>query len=220
VTHSVSVVVAATGFRQQHVGLLLSSASGEEFIHLAWHRLLQSDSVHGLAPRSLSLLDLDGDRAIVVQSVVRLLARSNPEAPYGFDFPNEVFDADSGKWLLGSTGHGLTCASFVIAALMQAGINLLELSSWKERDEDEAWRQKIIKLLERRYPEHAAQLVANPQSVRFRPEDVGGSARMKESAWPVTFSDAVRLGEDILEELRPAPPRPPHPPFPCRHRPF
>lgn len=113
--------------------------------------------------------------------------------------PNPCFDA-RGKWLLESTGIGLTCATFVLAVFQAQGLNIARLEEWQARSSDSAWKAKVIAALKPRAPEQARYLEEHElECVRYRPEEVAGAAASE--GYPVGFDEAQSLGRRILDAL-------------------
>ena len=115
---------------QNHTGIIYSEATQSHFLELRWHHELnQRTPPHYY---SFVLLKIPKLRLPAVIGICRLVWETNREGkiPYGFRYPNDCFDSLTGQWLLGETGLGLTCATFIIATLKTAGINLLILESW------------------------------------------------------------------------------------------
>lgn len=111
-----------------------------------------------------------------------------------------MFDEATGKSLLGPTGLGLTCASFVLAIFEFSGVRLLAYEQWPARPEDRAWRDHVIGLLARSpnpdWQAHAAAIRNDDRTIRYRPEEVTAGAGL----YPPTasFEDTVRAAEELL----------------------
>ncbi len=132
----------------------------------------------------------------------RLIARryASPERglPYGLRYEKTTFRAD-GKMRLGKAEHGLTCATFILAVLRSAGVELLSLADWPVRDGDKERHLELLDML-RNDPEvardHVAAIATEVNGVRYRPEEVAGAA--SSAQFPVSFLFAEAAAEQIM----------------------
>jgi len=122
--------------------------------------------------------------------------------PYAFSNPGQSFDDETGRFLIGPSRFGLTCASFVLAVFDAAGFPLAEYGSWPvDRTGDREWQEKIVDLLQSRAePEHITHLRNEIGAVRYRPEEVAASTALAPP--PVNFIQAEKLGTQILGRLK------------------
>ena len=121
--------------------------------------------------------------------------------PYGFGYqPTRVTrDPDTDKLVLHGPS-GLTCATFVLAIFDLADVQLADLTTWKDRDGDDAWKDRVIAhLTARRTAEELEAIKRDKAHVRVRPEDTAGSATVV--PLPAAFDDAVQRGVEIMSEL-------------------
>lgn len=212
----VAVSFERTGPNQNHAGLCIrQGAEPELLVELRWHHQLAAGPLR--SPARLAVLGIDPLRLPAVVGYIRSVAL-NPgdRIPYGVALPDDCFDATSGAWLLGPTGRGLTCATFVIAVLKAAGFTLLDVLSWQARPEDEAWRQLIIAAL-RGNPSNRQQadhIEREGACSRFRPEEVAGAGLVPVSGWPVGFAEALRRAATVVAASPPPPPPPQRPQVP------
>jgi len=198
----VAVAVQRVNPSQNHCGLLFREAGGDaRLAHLAWH----CDFRHEAATTTYTYarVDLHPLRSPAVAGWCAKVARANTNniIPYGFSYPTACFDRKTGAWLLGQDGLGLTCATFVLAVLSSAGVNLVDVDRWDSRTEDEDWRQKIIDALGHRHAERASYLNAHREALRYRPEEVAGAALHALADYPVEMAKAVDAGERVNEQL-------------------
>lgn len=187
---------------QRHTGIRFEDRDGTaKLLHLAWHHQLAVWEPPGRM-RWVALRSVHPLRALSVHGQCQLVARhaATEQVPYGFAFPDGCFDPTTGRWLLGPDGRGLTCATFVVAVLKTAGVDLVDLESWEERQDDVAWKTSIIDTLKKDHPKRAIALASEePNGFRLRPEEAAGSANA--DPLPTCFADAVELGRRILDEL-------------------
>ena len=132
------------------------------------------------------------DRAVAIAAYCRRVAKRRPPIPYGVVYDGGKL-TNEGMAELSGMATGLTCATFVLAALKWAGYELLELNTWSSRAEDDAWHSHIVKMLIAFYCDHhnllsTDQIVAVARErgcARFRPEEVAAACALR--PWPVAF---------------------------------
>ncbi len=190
------------GGQTHHIGLLVRRTSTETtFVDLQWHHRVVERSPE---PQCVSSkLDIPQERLLALRAFARNVIRHSKDRPipYGIDFTQNAFERETGLWLHGPTGRGLTCATFVVAVLAAAGFPFLDVTTWTARQEDRAWVEKICQLLsEHGAPEQADHIRGNEQGVRLRPAEVAGGAREPASAWSVTFARALERSTEIETE--------------------
>ncbi len=197
-----AVAIALMGNGQQHLGILFQTDLKDEIklADLAWH--------HDLRERNPKPHYLWVDppihtvRALQVAVRCRQVLKANRAGmPYGFSAPSDCFDDETGRWLLGDTGVGLTCATFVLAVFRYAGIDLAVLQDWPaEREGDAEWVKSICEaLLQDGVSEEHVQRLQKNGGVRYRPEDVAGCAAA--GTLPCSFDPATELATRILQKL-------------------
>jgi hypothetical protein len=150
-----------------------------------------------------SKFEVPEERLLGVRAFVRNVVRNAKDVPipYGVDFTHDAFDPQTGRWLHGPTGRGLTCATFVVAVLSAAGFPFVNVATWSARPDDQQWVEKICNLLiEHAAPEQAEHIRANEAGVRLRPAEVAGAAREPASARPVAFAKAVERSAEVQTE--------------------
>jgi len=199
----VAVTIATVRGNQRHLGILhkLEVFDEVKLGHLAWHNKLKeslpSDSYLWVDP------PIPSRRARQVAASLRLILRANAEnMPYAFSPPNDCFDLQNGRFLIGPNRTGLTCASFVLAVFGAAGIKLAEYDTWpKQRNGDVEWQQFIIEQLENSGAtiQHLYAVKTEVGSIRYRPEDVAGCAASEQV--PCVFEVAEPLSLNIISRL-------------------
>jgi hypothetical protein len=185
-----------------HVGVTYTDASGvQRAIHLAFHAKLRRELVrasHGWIPPSRSFLSVRLDH--VAAMCERVWERHAIEGlPYGFRYDSSRFNAD-GTISIGAEERGLTCATFILAVYRSVGIELLRLSEWPQRPEDQAFFEGVIKALETANADqaHIDAVKKETQSLRYRPLEVAGGSSF---AAPASFLDALAAATLIKTEL-------------------
>jgi hypothetical protein len=191
--------------QQRHMGILHRDLGAKEvrLLHLAWHLDLRNETpIEGYLWIDPAV---PSRRLTQLAAVCRMvwLANGRDTIPYGFSPPSDCMDADTGKYLVGPTQHGLTCATFVLAVFHRAGLPLVQYASWPVgRPGDAEWQQRILEALRRSgraTPEHIHAVENDVGTVRFRPEEVAGAATV--SPLPADFGAAERRGRELLARL-------------------
>ena len=186
---------------QQHVGIAFRESEREcALLHLPWHHR----PVRGELDTTFYWVQhsIDPLRLFSILAFCDLVHQSNPGGiPYGFDAPNDCFDAQTGQWLLGPSGRGLTCATFVLAIYRAVGILLLNFELWPERPDDINWQQGIIEDLQRSADTaHIEAVKGQIGAVRVRPEEVAGASAA--ALHPASFDETLALASDVLAQLQ------------------
>lgn len=78
--------------------------------------------------------------------------------------------------------------------------------SWLAREDDEEFGRQTVADLEANQaePEHVAAVKNDVGARRFRPEEVVAAVICPSSEWPVDFTAAAALAEEILSDLQAA----------------
>lgn len=197
----VGVVITKVGGTQLHSGFLYKpEEEGARILHLAFHHDLRDQP----APSHYrwAQLGLDDVNLRIFLHFLHRVAERQPLIPYGFNADGTAIDPDTGDLIAPPAGHGLTCATFIIAALKAQGHDLVDKGSWELRPEDAAWVESILDLMVGHAPPEHIEAVRNcPIAARFRPDEVVGSGGADASTWPIAFGEARALADQILIDL-------------------
>jgi hypothetical protein len=194
---------------QRHIGIIHKQQKGDpSLLHLEWHCILSnSDLPTIIADDYFAYIPpyIDVERARTIAGLCRQINDRKPEIPYGIVFDQSRFSED-GLLHLGDRSHGLTCATFVIAVFLSAGIDLLKEEGWPHRDEDDVWHDHIVYALEHTKfdygisDEHIENIKSERGCTRFRPEEVAASLSIEET--PADFDYASRTGLMFIDCMR------------------
>ncbi|ASP20001.1 hypothetical protein ANTHELSMS3_01290 [Antarctobacter heliothermus] len=187
---------------QRHCGIIYRPDENEvRFLHLAFHFDLRDEVLDGTY--WWATCGLDEDNQLVLAAFASLLAAEDPAVPYGFDSEGLVFEADTGKLKAGPVGHGLTCATFVLAVFRTYGFEPLQVKSWQARAEDVQWQQTILQLMERNgaSKDHVDAIRSSEPSQRFRPEEVVGGASQTSERWGFDYDATQVLAAQVLADM-------------------
>jgi len=192
-TPAAAVAVPLTN--REHVGIIFRDDDDQpHLLHLASHRRLRCDDVidgHAWVAPAIAPELLPSIAAMCA----RVAKRNAMGIPYGFRYDASRFASD-GQFVLGKDEHGLTCATFVLAVLRSAGVELLTRDEWPPRPDDMVRFAKILKALRSVGAEDAYfdALEAEVTAVRFRPTEVAGASAGR---LPCSFADAAAAAAAI-----------------------
>lgn len=137
---------------------------------------------------------LPSSRCKFLAALCGMIAANDPQLPYGFDRTGISIDRFSGKVTLGAEGKGLTCASFILAALETYGLRLLKEEEWP-RDANTNWQTDMIEHFKAKgnaSEEQIRALEGETGACRFAPNEVVGAGTIR--PWPVGYAQATILG--------------------------
>ena len=167
-------------------------------VHLAWHHELRRD-----APDDRYLwadfaeLEFEDRRALVAYLS---LIDATGDLPYGLNSEGISFDPNTGRLQPHPEGRGMTCATFILSVLRAFDHDVVDADTWViGRPGDAEWQALIVGSLSQNYPEQAAAVAGDLGCVRFRPDEVVGSAARP--GWPHDMAGAEALGAEVLSEL-------------------
>jgi hypothetical protein len=186
---------------QAHCALVYQRDSGDLYmLHLAFHHWLINNPISPDYQWVKAALTLS-NRKLLAALCERIGAR-RPRIPYGFEKSGLTFDVKTGALSQPDLGHGLTCASFILAVMKAQGINLLAEDEWPA-GANQGWQDNMLELMkENNAPQdHIEAVRKTVGGRRFRPEEVVGSATARPR--PVSFGEANRLAEIVNRELHP-----------------
>lgn len=199
-----AVLIGQTGPDQRHVGILhRKQGSPPELLHLAWHCRLQNDAN---IPGYMSLWVLPNAKPRRLRQLAAYCRRvwnTNRQGgvPYAFSRPDGALDVTTGRFLIGPSQFGLTCATFVLAVFHATGLQLVNYAEWPvDRLGDKEWQLAILEKLEGHSDNsHLEHVRSEIGSVRYRPEEVAAAATVAPPA--ATFQVVADLANSILGQI-------------------
>jgi hypothetical protein len=205
------VAVAATLNRrrdQWHTGIAYADDELEvpRFLHLAGDKQLLDERLddeglgweQGYVWIEVPVLP-EKARALVqlCRSVSRRVETQGQEVRYAVRHYLGRFDAATGAYIHEPPEHGLTCATCVMAVCRGAEIELVDVTSWPVRPEDQRWLNTVVAWLRKSDPAHAEAVASDGLCARFRPTEVAGACLVP--ALKVSCDDAVRAAAVVAE---------------------
>jgi hypothetical protein len=194
---------------QRHVGFYFQPVDEPlKIIHMGWHGIFEI-----IDPASdFAWVEISGIDPIVLDNIAdwlpQTLKANNGHMAYSIKpFDADPFD-DDGKVIASVPGDGFTCATFLLWVFVHFQLPLIDVTTWRDREQDQLWRQKIFRALNGTKDKYgisdahiAAQSPYVAHAARFRPEEVAGAAGSYKGQ-PLSFEDTVALGDEVLEILR------------------
>ncbi len=198
--------------RSKHVGVLFRRTVGNIYelrlLHLAFHHCVQISIPTG--DYAWTHVEFEPERQVLVAQLCELIEEEYILRPdgdrqqlgYAFHYRGELFDPMRGVFIT-TDGHGLTCATFVLAVFASHGIDLLFLPSWEPRPNDVEWQEQVLAFMKRKRidPKHVAFIEQEIGCCRFRPEEVVAAGTVDGSELPLGFREAEARGAAIVAEL-------------------
>lgn len=202
----VGIAIKAIDEKHRHTGILYRDhrTSQMVFLHLAFHRKLIA------APPNPTYFWIDpkfsARRLRHLAAKCRQIWDENGcHIPFGFSTPNECFDSETLRFLIGPSKIGLTCATFVLAAFEVTGLKLLQWETWKDRKDDVEWQRHVVEELKNEEAaasaEHIRAVESSIGAIRVRPEEVAAAGTIAPPA--PNFDETVKRAEGVLAIITP-----------------
>ena len=208
-TFSVAILIARTNNGGNHTGIITKYDKEFKFFHLAWHLNLKCDSFNiATLETDFKLVKwvkfkfLTSDSFIaeirvptIIKHLELIYKKNQRKIPYSIKFKNTRFTSE-GDLKLEVDENGLTCATFVASVLSSNAIELVDLSTWPSREqEDNAFKQLVIKSLKKSktfsdalLEEHIANVTKEEINFRIKPEEIAVSSSREEADLPADFA--------------------------------
>lgn len=203
------VAIAITkGAFGSHIGIMFHSAKdGLQLLHLRFHKDLSVESFPVTPPvtwvASPPNIHIVASKALV--GLVRSIAKRRPQIKYGINVEAAKDSiSPSGAYKLPKGSDGLTCATFVVEVFRAASLPpLIALETWHATPENKIWGEGVCKLLEHvgADPLHVAEVRANINGLRVRPEEVAAATQFPSKSLPVKFEAAASNGAMVMNAL-------------------
>lgn len=160
-------------------------------------------------------MKLDGDDATLLAAYLSAVScKLGPEPPilYGMTWNDgrTCFDAE-GNYTNSYSVEGLSCATFMDVLIANGlGAPAVKYLSWlKNEKEDLAWRKKKLEGFSKRLKLGTtkvteAQILAMASIdpfIRLRPEQIAAAALTNSDTWPLEFSAAQVLADEVIKNF-------------------
>jgi len=198
----IGVVIRTLGpeRRQVHVGLLYKVGSAAALnLNLREHLDLRNEPPTD--HYCWIQIDLDEINRRLLASLCALIATKSKGVPYGFTY-NGLYFKQSGDYVPRDLGHGLTCATFIMAIFETYSVPVLVTSAWTTADlEDQGWQTQMVRDIAGKRGDFIAGAIAQHIGhPRFKPEHV--TAGVVDAGRPLGREAAIRIGGRIMRDLR------------------
>lgn len=193
---------AAIMSRGRHVGMLYRLDNEDvKLIHLAGHNELRTDTEWDEDLHWAHLADLEPEDIDSLSAYLELVAKLNPETPYGLSDHGVSFDRDTGTLVRDREAAGLTCATFILAVLKAQQFEPVLKDGWPVGREDDRKFQKVIVDYFRKNDdyERANAVEADVGCARFTPKEVTGCC--VEPSWPHSWKVAEKLAQQVANDM-------------------
>jgi hypothetical protein len=182
-----------------HVGFLYQREDGTYwFTDMAWELLLRNEQTNCRGKCWINVKLAAQNLELLAAALEEIPAQ---RVPYDVRYDSEkpYFDSITRAYL--NESPGLTCATYILGVLRGFQLELFDVANWPGRPEDGPDIEKLIVALEKHGvpSDRIAAMRANHGNMRFRPQEVCGA--VAETAWPVMFHLAERLGCDVAEHF-------------------
>lgn len=97
-------------------------------------------------------VDLDEINRRLLVGLCRAIAVRAKNVAFGFTYLETLYFSDLGDYISQPVGHGLTCATFVMAVFAKFKIPLLVLVDWPRRPDDPLWQRWQVGEVSRSVP--------------------------------------------------------------------
>jgi len=201
---TVAVAVGYVTGDSTHVGVAHQFAEedpGLHLLHLAFHHDLRHERLGDaqFAQYLLLVPHVHQTRLEFLATRCRQVARRLPRIPYGFRMQLDATFDRAGEYRV-ADDRGLTCSTFVIALFRAAEIKLIDEQTWRQREQDIKRHKELLNFLRRRAdPDWIHRVEADVETMRVRPEETAGCCLATQL--PVSFLEAMQLGQRVLERL-------------------
>lgn len=186
-----------------HIGLLAKDPEDDQiyFIHQPWHKepLKEHFSPEDKTFKICCMSNLIKVERETFLTQLFPIIESNPNGlPYSINYrPYDYLD-ESGQLVNLEVGEGLTCATFILELMKNLGYPLIKSETWMIREEDQKWRDFILKCLKSSCEEQHITNQYVEQTARFRPEEVAAAAAIYNRT-EQEFREIEPIGKQIKE---------------------
>lgn len=211
-------IALAPGVLGSHLGVAFRKEDGEAVVmDLGFHRLLRVEPYPGKPNQwSAAVVPLPAPLASQVVSLLRVFAEKfqrtgQPKPDYGINLKMTGGSiGPDGEYTPAKGSDGHTCSTFVAEAFRAARVQLVELSTWPETEENKAWGTAIVCMLYQ-YAKHKPQSQAfghakivekNNAGARLLPEEVAAAGQLPIAQLPSPHAALVAPAQAAHAQMR------------------
>lgn len=200
-SHAAAAVICRTEKGNLHAGLLYREDNTTNVIHLGWEDQL---SKKWEWPKLWVVPDLEPERLESIGGLCRRIWKCFEETkrfPYGLRYGGSKFEFATGKVRLANGALGLSCSTFILAALSSCGLDLIQEASWPVRtDEDQTFLDVVRKIASPDVFLRVSKEV-NSGVQRIRPEEVVSACTLSASSAPFNFDSISTPSNQLVTTI-------------------
>lgn len=194
-----AVVLCRTEHGNLHLGVFHRLAGGNVgVLHLGWEDYV---SMEWSWQRLWASPAVPPERLRSVSGLCRLIweeYRATKKFPYGLHYASQFFTHDGALQRDATTESGLTCATFVLAVFRSVGIELIDLSSWPVRENEDRAFLAVVASFAAPALLKALEAEVDAGSKRVQPDEVIGACA---DPPPMRFTECKLNGVQAVQML-------------------
>ena len=215
--YSIAILIAKNSTGGNHTGILTVQDNKIKLFHLAWHFILKCDSIdlknisdletHFVITKWVKFVSLTTDPIVAelrlpafIKNLELIYNKNKNKIPYSLKFLETRF-SEQGNIQLGKGESGLTCSTFVASVLSSNAIDIVDLSTWKAREEEDSnFKNEVIKNLNKYSKntsgilEHIANVTKEEINFRLKPEEIAVASSKEEKDLPADYEFCATYG--------------------------
>lgn len=186
-------ITLGRGLFGSHLGVAFHSANeGAKVLHLAFHKLLKTDSFPSDETCWVCcIVDLPPRASAQLVGMLRGLSKKRPHIGYGINLlAGHGSFGPTGSYKAPKGSDGFTCATMIAELFRASALPLIDEASWEPEELNLAWGEAVCCLLQTLHPDdvdHIAAVRKNNTGLRVRPEEVAAAAVSEYASRPVPF---------------------------------
>lgn len=201
----IAIRQSKTNSQKKHIGFVFIDKDSKKsmFAHLADDYYCQENKLRGYGILWLDFLSERNATIIITQ--LKLLSVK------GIDIKSIYGITNSGGTLIengeiiknpNTDSDSLTCSTFLLCILEQAGFEIIDRSTWIINSEDAKWQESMMEMLKDKLYEDFYEEQKNNigKVVRIRPEQLAGACGIYKYT-PISYTDACQAGQLVVDRL-------------------
>jgi hypothetical protein len=201
----VAIALTTSALAGSHIGIAFVQANGDvEVTQLAFDQLVRTEQISALKDCWIgTVVEIPQPAGAYLAAIVRQVALRKPPIRYGINFLAARGSFQGPEYAPPPNSDGLTCASFVAELFRAVSLPLVNDSTWEEDDENLAWGQKVVAMLQQHkvHPDHIADVQKNISKLRLQPQELGAAGDAPFADRPMGYAVAHPGGTAVMKEL-------------------
>ena len=204
-----TAVGLVSGGRFVHAALIYRTTDGKlRFLHIGSSgQVLNHELKRSWSKFTWSIPDLPNMVLEDIADFCETMGNNPPKLSYRFKHTNDTKLVSEGtNFHIEGQSRGFTCATFVLTFFQSFNKPLLDLDTWKQREDDDSWIQQLIQMFDadrQAYgltPNDIEEIKSELPCVRFRPQEVVASCNIGNH--PTSFDETDPAGTTLENWLR------------------